>query len=74
MHAIDDHQTANARYLTEAGAAILLPQSDLNAESLRDAVQSAMTSLPSMSLAAKAKARLEATQTVADICIAEAAI
>jgi len=73
-HAIDDHQTANARYLTEAGAALMLPQSELNAENLRKAVEQAMTSLHSMSRAAKAKARLDATQTVADICVAEAAL
>ncbi|MBD9354475.1 undecaprenyldiphospho-muramoylpentapeptide beta-N-acetylglucosaminyltransferase [Methylomonas albis] len=73
LHAIDDHQTANAQYLTEAGAALLLPQPELNAESLRKTIEQAMTSLNSMSRAAKAKARLAATRTVADICVAEAA-
>ncbi len=33
-HAVDDHQTANARYLSDAGAAVLLPQSELNPETL----------------------------------------
>ena len=33
-HAVDDHQTGNARYLTEAGAARLLPQGDLTPETL----------------------------------------
>jgi UDP-N-acetylglucosamine--N-acetylmuramyl-(pentapeptide) pyrophosphoryl-undecaprenol N-acetylglucosamine transferase len=74
MHAIDDHQTANARYLTDAGAALLIPQPQLNTESLRNAIKQAMSSLTSMSLIAKTKARLDATQTVADICIAEAAL
>jgi UDP-N-acetylglucosamine--N-acetylmuramyl-(pentapeptide) pyrophosphoryl-undecaprenol N-acetylglucosamine transferase len=32
--AVDDHQTANARFLSEAGAAWLLPQDKLNAEEL----------------------------------------
>ncbi|MGZ5001147.1 MAG: undecaprenyldiphospho-muramoylpentapeptide beta-N-acetylglucosaminyltransferase [Methylomonas sp.] len=73
-HAIDDHQTANARYLTEAGAALMLPQAELNDENLRKAVDQAMTSLQSMSRAAKSRARLDATQTVADICVAEAAL
>ncbi len=73
-HAIDDHQTANARYLTEAGAALMLPQSELSAENLRKAVEQVMTSLPSMSQAAKCKARLDATQAVSDICMAEAAL
>ncbi|MCK9607738.1 MAG: undecaprenyldiphospho-muramoylpentapeptide beta-N-acetylglucosaminyltransferase [Methylomonas sp.] len=69
MHAIDDHQTANARFLTETGAALLLPQPELNAANLRKLINQAMTSLPSMSLAAKSQARLHATQTVADICV-----
>jgi UDP-N-acetylglucosamine--N-acetylmuramyl-(pentapeptide) pyrophosphoryl-undecaprenol N-acetylglucosamine transferase len=33
-HAVDDHQTANARYLADQGAAILLPQTDLTPEKL----------------------------------------
>lgn len=74
LHAIDDHQTANARYLCEVGAARLLPQPELNAENLRKTLQQTMLSLSSMSLAAKRMARLDATQTVTGICIAEAAL
>ena len=33
-HAVDDHQTANARFLVDADAGWLLPQSSLTAESL----------------------------------------
>jgi len=33
-HAVDDHQTANARFLADAGAAILVPESELSAERL----------------------------------------
>jgi len=33
-HATDDHQTGNARFLADAGAAILLPQDTLNAAGL----------------------------------------
>ena len=32
--AVDDHQTANARPLTDAGAAVLMPEKDLSDESL----------------------------------------
>jgi UDP-N-acetylglucosamine--N-acetylmuramyl-(pentapeptide) pyrophosphoryl-undecaprenol N-acetylglucosamine transferase len=32
--AVDDHQTLNARWLSERGAALLLPQRDLGAASL----------------------------------------
>ncbi|WP_114650010.1 undecaprenyldiphospho-muramoylpentapeptide beta-N-acetylglucosaminyltransferase [Pseudothauera hydrothermalis] len=33
-HAVDDHQTGNARFLSEHGAAILLPQHELSADAL----------------------------------------
>ncbi|WAR45219.1 undecaprenyldiphospho-muramoylpentapeptide beta-N-acetylglucosaminyltransferase [Methylomonas rapida] len=70
LHAIDDHQSANARYLSEAGAALLLPQPELNAVNLQKAIRQVMTQLPAMSQAAKAKAKLDATQTVANVCAA----
>ena len=38
-HAVDDHQTKNARVLSEQGAALLLPQSALTARSLADQLQ-----------------------------------
>lgn len=69
LHAIDDHQTANARFLTDAGAALLLPQPELNTANLRKLINQAMTSLSSMSQAAKQQAKLHAAETVADICV-----
>ena len=33
-HAVDDHQTANARYMVAAEAGLLLPQSQLTAQKL----------------------------------------
>ena len=33
-YAVDDHQTHNARYLSDAGAAVLLPQAELKPERL----------------------------------------
>ena len=33
-HAVDDHQTSNARFLSDAGAGVLLKQRDLSAERL----------------------------------------
>lgn len=68
LHAIDDHQSANARYLCDAGAAMLLAQPELNAVRLQELINQIMISLPAMSLAAKNKAKLDATETVADIC------
>ncbi|MCK4842693.1 MAG: undecaprenyldiphospho-muramoylpentapeptide beta-N-acetylglucosaminyltransferase [Methylococcales bacterium] len=71
-HAIDDHQTANAKYLTEAGAGILLAQNDLNESSLLTAINEIKQSLNEMSMASKNKAKLDATEVVADICAKEA--
>ena len=38
-HAVDDHQTTNAKFLVNAGAAWLIQQKDLNAEKLADWLQ-----------------------------------
>lgn len=35
-HAVDDHQTANARFLVKADAGLLLPQAELTAEKLAE--------------------------------------
>lgn len=67
-HAIDDHQTENAKYLSESGAAIMLPQNKLNDDSLIQCIQRVKASLTSMSLAAKKQAKIEATRLVAEIC------
>lgn len=72
LHAIDDHQTANAKYLADAGAAMILPQPDLTPSNLHQALLKTITNLPNMSRAAKAMAKLDATRCVADICIEEA--
>lgn len=70
--AIDDHQTANAKYLTEVGAGHLLSQTDLTAKTLATAIKLVTQQLGIMSQAAKKAARLDATKTVANCCIAEA--
>jgi len=72
LHAIDDHQTANARYLADAGAAVVLPQPELTPETLRKVLLQTMTVLPDMSQAARAMAKIDATRCVADICSQEA--
>ena len=38
-YAVDDHQTANARYLSESGAAVLLPEPELHESSLAALLQ-----------------------------------
>jgi UDP-N-acetylglucosamine--N-acetylmuramyl-(pentapeptide) pyrophosphoryl-undecaprenol N-acetylglucosamine transferase len=71
-NAIDDHQTANARYLTEADAAILLKQSDLIAENLAQQIEKICENLAERREIAQSLAYLNATETVANFCISEA--
>lgn len=69
--AVDDHQTANARYLTDADAALLCPQKDLTPEGLAQALQSVWQrdALLAMAVKARGQARPEATATVAACCL-----
>lgn len=71
-HAIDDHQTANARYLTDAGAGVLMLQKELTPQKLAAVIKEKLTELNAMGLAAKNKARLDATEMVCACCITEA--
>ena len=38
-HAVDDHQTTNARFVVDAGGGWLIPQTELNAQDLADRLQ-----------------------------------
>jgi UDP-N-acetylglucosamine--N-acetylmuramyl-(pentapeptide) pyrophosphoryl-undecaprenol N-acetylglucosamine transferase len=68
-HAVDDHQTANARFLTDAGAAVLLPQSELSAERLADLLTGFdRVRLREMARRARSLARPDATSAVAMAC------
>lgn len=72
-HAVDDHQTANARFLSDAGAAHLLPQSELNADTLSRMLGSFdRSALLEMANKARALGRADASIKVADICAAYA--
>jgi UDP-N-acetylglucosamine--N-acetylmuramyl-(pentapeptide) pyrophosphoryl-undecaprenol N-acetylglucosamine transferase len=71
-HAIDNHQVANARYLTDAGAGICLMQKELNSKILAEEITRMLKHLDVMGKAAKKCARLDATEVVAGYCIAEA--
>jgi UDP-N-acetylglucosamine--N-acetylmuramyl-(pentapeptide) pyrophosphoryl-undecaprenol N-acetylglucosamine transferase len=67
-HAIDDHQTANARFLADAGAAYLIPQAELPG-TLPETLATLLAEparLASMARAALACARPRATQDLAD--------
>jgi UDP-N-acetylglucosamine--N-acetylmuramyl-(pentapeptide) pyrophosphoryl-undecaprenol N-acetylglucosamine transferase len=75
--AVDDHQTANARYLADAQAAILLPQSQLTAEGLAEilltlVVEEGTDKLKAMAEAARKLALLNATAQVVEQCLAVA--
>jgi len=69
--AVDDHQTANANYLAEQQATILLPQNQLSVASLDSAL--ALLTDPErrqkMADAAGKLARPEAAQQLADTCM-----
>lgn len=67
-HAVDDHQTANARFLAHAGAAILLPQAELTAERLAEIRDVPRSQLMEMAEKARVLARPQATADVATIC------
>lgn len=69
-YAVDDHQTANARFLSSRAAAVLLPQSELNAQKLADLLMSVTREkLFEMAKAARSLAKPEATRIVAQACI-----
>jgi len=70
-HAVDDHQTANARYLVNAGAADLIAQRDLTAERLLDWLKqhNSREQLLAMAERAREQGRPDAGQRVADICL-----
>ncbi|TAJ82846.1 MAG: undecaprenyldiphospho-muramoylpentapeptide beta-N-acetylglucosaminyltransferase [Gallionellaceae bacterium] len=68
--AVDDHQTHNARFLSEQGAAILLPQKELNAEKLAQLLRGFnREKLLAMAQAARSLAKPDATAQVAKVCM-----
>jgi len=67
--AVDDHQTHNARFLVDQGAAWLVPQSELTAESLAQRLSTlGRADLLAHALAAKRTQQLHATQAVVAAC------
>jgi UDP-N-acetylglucosamine--N-acetylmuramyl-(pentapeptide) pyrophosphoryl-undecaprenol N-acetylglucosamine transferase len=69
-HAVDDHQSANARFLAERGAAVLLPQATLTPESLAATLRGLdRRRLLDMARAARALGKPEAARLVAQRCM-----
>ena len=72
-HATADHQTANARFVEEAGAAVVVPDAELDGPRLArevGALLAAPRRLAAMANAAQAVARPDAAEAVADALIA----
>ncbi len=73
--AVDDHQTANARFLEQGGAALIRQQADLTAErlaaTLRDLL-GARAHLLDMARAARRLAKIDAAERVARACLDQA--
>jgi UDP-N-acetylglucosamine--N-acetylmuramyl-(pentapeptide) pyrophosphoryl-undecaprenol N-acetylglucosamine transferase len=70
--AVDDHQTRNAAFLVDAGAATLLPQSELTAGRLAAELRACLDR-PELMLARAERARTlalpQATETIVGICL-----
>jgi UDP-N-acetylglucosamine--N-acetylmuramyl-(pentapeptide) pyrophosphoryl-undecaprenol N-acetylglucosamine transferase len=74
-HASADHQTANARWMADAGAAIVVADAELSAARLGQEVAALLADpalLASMAAASAALARPDAAQAVADEVLAAA--
>jgi len=74
--AADDHQTANARFLAERDAAVLLPQSECTADRLAEMINDVAANramLARMAINARGGAVTDATEVVARECLEAAA-
>ncbi|MBI5659499.1 MAG: undecaprenyldiphospho-muramoylpentapeptide beta-N-acetylglucosaminyltransferase [Nitrosomonadales bacterium] len=67
--AVDDHQSGNARFLCERGAAILLPQGEMAAQKLAGLLRGMSRERAlEMAQSARAAAQPAAAQRVAEVC------
>jgi len=69
-HAVDDHQSANARFLADQGAAILMPQAQMTPERLAATLRAIdRPRLLEMARKARALGKPEAARLVAERCM-----
>lgn len=71
-HAVDDHQTRNAGYLVQGGAALLVPQAQLDPQRLADLFAELGQDrgrLLDMAVAARRLAQPDAAEQVAALCL-----
>ncbi len=70
--AVDDHQTANARQMTNAGAAALMPEKDLSDETLADLLKHWLASRDALlqrALKSRALAHPDALRRITNYCL-----
>ncbi len=70
--AVDDHQTANAKPMADAGAAAIMAERDLNDESLAGLLQNWLSSrdeLKTRASKARALAKPDALKRITDLCL-----
>lgn len=71
-HAVDDHQTQNGQQMVRAGAAILIPQNQLNADVLAETLATLTgdrNRVIALAQAARSLARADATERVVNYCL-----
>lgn len=72
-YAVDNHQTHNAQHLVKAGAAILIPQSELSTEKLstvlKEMIEKGREHIIKMALAARELSMSNASKQVAEYCL-----
>lgn len=69
-HAVDDHQTANGKFLADRGAALLIQQRDLTPQALAQTIQGLDRSkLLDMARKARALGKPDAARVVAERCM-----
>ena len=76
-HAVDDHQTVNARYLEKADAAIIRQQDDLTADWIVERLNDFSVNrnkLFDMAVAARKLAISDSARTIADACLKAAGV
>lgn len=67
-HAVDDHQTGNARFLVNVGGAFLLPQEELTPQNIALLRNYSRSQLLAMAEQARTLAKPNATRDVAQLC------
>ena len=75
--AVDDHQTANARPMAEAGAAVIMNEKDMSAESLAECLADFLASrdaLRDRAIKSRALAKPNALSRIADVCLEAAGV